>query len=67
LEPQKEIFVSYAWGGESEHIVDEISEVFEAAGYRITRDKSELTYRQGIKDFMDRIGAGSFIIAVISD
>jgi hypothetical protein len=67
LKSQKEIFVSYAWGGESEYIVDEISEVFEAAGYRITRDKSDLTYRQGIKDFMDRIGAGSFIIAVISD
>jgi hypothetical protein len=67
LKTQKEIFVSYAWGGESESTVDEICVAFEEAGYKITRDKTDLTYRQGIKNFMNRIGAGSFIIAVISD
>ena len=64
---QKEIFVSYAWGGESERIVDEISAAFEEVGFKITRDKSDLSYRQSIKNFMNRIGRGSFIIAVISD
>jgi formylglycine-generating enzyme required for sulfatase activity len=59
--------VSYAWGGESEAIVDEICAAFEQAGYAIIRDKSELTYRDSIKDFMDRIGRGSYIIVIISD
>jgi len=67
LKTQKEIFVSYAWGGDSESIVDEICVAFEDSGYKITRDKSDLTYRQSIKDFMNRIETGSFIIAVISD
>jgi hypothetical protein len=67
LKTQKEIFISYAWGGESENIVNEICAAFEESGYKITRDKSDLTYRQSIKDFMKSIGMGSFIIAVISD
>lgn len=45
MKSQKEIFVSYAWGGGSESIVDEICAAFEEAGYKITRDKSDLTYR----------------------
>jgi len=45
LKSQKEIFVSYAWGGGSESIVDEICAAFEEAGYKITRDKTDLTYR----------------------
>ena len=62
-----EIFVSYAWKGESEALVDQLCENFEARGYTITRDKSTLGYTDSIQQFMDRIGRGHYIIAVIND
>lgn len=62
-----EIYVSYAWRGESESIVDQLCQVFAIKGYKIIRDKSAVAYKDSIKSFMDRIGRGKFIIAVISD
>ncbi len=62
-----EIFISYAWKGASEAIVDDICVAFAAKGFTITRDKSALNYRGSIKDFMDRIGRGKFIIVVVND
>jgi len=64
---EKEVFVSYAWGGESEGMVDAICEAFEGKGYVVTRDKSHMTYRDSIHEFMQRIGRGKSIIAVVSD
>jgi len=62
-----EIFVSYAWKGESEALVNQLCDAFAAKGYTIRRDKSSMTYRDSIKSFMDSIGRGKFIIAVVSD
>jgi hypothetical protein len=62
-----EIFVSYAWRGESEALVNQLCDAFAAKGYTIRRDKSSMTYRASIKSFMDSIGRGKFIIAVVSD
>jgi len=62
-----EIYVSYAWKGESERIVDQLCQALAVKGYRIIRDKSAVTYKDSIKDFMDHIGRGKFIIAVISN
>lgn len=62
-----EIFVSYAWKGESETLVNQLCEAFAAKSYQITRDKSAMTYKDSIKNFMDRIGRGKFIIAVVGD
>jgi hypothetical protein len=64
---QNAIFISYAWKGESEALVDKLCQAFAARGYLITRDKSAMTYKDSIKDFMDRIGWGKFIIAVVND
>jgi len=64
---QKEIFISYKWGGQSEAMVDVICAAFADKGYVITRDKSHTTYRDSIHEFMKRIGAGKSIIAVVSD
>ncbi len=63
----KEIFISYAWGGDSETIVDEIARIFAEAGYSIERDKTHLNYRKSIREFMDSIGRGKYIIVVVSD
>ena len=62
-----EIFVSYAWKGESEALVDKLCQVFAAKSYKIIRDKSTMTYKDSIKNFMDSIGRGKFIIAVVGD
>jgi hypothetical protein len=66
-EYEKEVFVSYAWGGESERTVDELEEAFANRGIRIVRDKKDLEYKGSIKTFEQRIGQGKCIILVISD
>jgi hypothetical protein len=62
-----EIFVSYAWTGESEALVDQLCQAFSARGYKIIRDKSAMTFKDSITAFMDRIGRGKFVIAVVND
>jgi hypothetical protein len=67
LNTSKEIFISYAWGGESEELVDKLDQAFQAQGIIIIRDKRDLNYKGRIKDFMKRIGQGKCIILVISE
>lgn len=67
MELEKEIFISYAWGGESEQFVNQLDETLQAKGIKIIRDKRELDYKGSIKTFMERIGRGKCAIAVISD
>ncbi|MEH2307296.1 COR domain-containing protein, partial [Nostoc sp.] len=67
MEFEKEIFISYAWGGESEQFVNQLDETLQAKGIKIIRDKRDLGYKGLIKAFMERIGRGKCAIAVISD
>lgn len=69
LEPEfeKEIFISYAWGGESQKFVEHLDQTLQAKGIKIVRDKRDLGYKGLIKAFMERIGRGKCVIAVISD
>ncbi|QKQ73750.1 COR domain-containing protein [Nostoc sp. TCL240-02] len=67
LADSKEIFISYAWGGESEQFVNKLDETLQAKGIKIIRDKRDLGYKGLIKAFMERIGRGKYAIAVISD
>jgi internalin A len=62
---QPEIFVSYSWGGDSEALVDEIQSRMAKRGVLITRDKSEIGYRDSIQQFMQRIGAGKCAIVIL--
>ena len=62
---QREIFVSYSWGAESEALVDEIQRRMVERGVLITRDKSEIGYRDSIQQFMHRIGAGKCVIVIL--
>jgi len=62
-----EIFISYAWGGESDYVVDLIYTTLKNNEYNIIRDKINLGYKGNIKQFMQSIGKGKFIIVVISD
>ncbi len=62
-----EIFISYGWGGESEAIVNEIYDTFIEKGYNVIRDKINLGFKGNIKEFMEQIGEGKYVIVVISD
>ena len=64
---ENEVFISYAWGGESELIVNELERAFELHGISIVRDKKDLSYKGSIDEFERRIGEGQCIILVISD
>jgi TIR domain-containing protein len=61
------IFISYAWGGEREEIVNQIDQALQKRGIKITRDKRDLGYKGSIKEFMERIGQGNCVIVVVSD
>lgn len=61
------IFISYAWGGESEAVVNKIDDALQQRGLRIARDKRDLGYKGSIKEFMERIGQGNCVIVVVSD
>jgi len=61
------VYISYAWGGESERIVNELDADFQASGITIVRDKRDLGYKGTISEFMQEIGHGYAVIVVISD
>jgi internalin A len=61
------IFISYAWGGEREEVVNQIDQALQKRGLKITRDKRDLGYKGSIKEFMERIGQGNCVIVVVSD
>lgn len=67
---EKEVFISYAWGEEGEErekIVNQLCEEFEERGTKIIRDKKDLGFKESIQEFMEYIGRGRCVIAVISD
>jgi len=61
------VFISYAWGGASEEVVNKIDDALQQRSIRITRDKRDLGYKGSIKEFMERIGQGNCVIVVVSD
>ncbi len=64
---QLQVFISYAWGGESEQVADEIETIFKSYQIKLIRDKNELGFKGLIRDFMRQIGKGDFVILIISD
>ena len=64
---ERNIFVSYAWGGDSEKMVDDIETRFAIKGIKLTRDKRDLGFKGLISEFMKDIGSGRAVVAVISD
>jgi internalin A len=66
-ENEQSVFISYAWGGEREEVVNQIDQALQQRGIKIIRDKRDLRYKGSIKAFMERIGQGNCVIVVISD
>jgi internalin A len=66
--PPSEVFISYAWDkGNSEAIANTIDQYFQAQGVTLIRDTRDLKLGDSAKEFMQWIGRGKCIIAVISD
>jgi GTPase SAR1 family protein len=63
---RKEVFVSYAWTGESRAIVDQVQIALERSGVTLLRSENELQYKDMIRSFIRRIGPGKAIIVVLS-
>ena len=61
------VFISYAWGGESERTVNDLERAFTEVGISIVRDKKDLDYKGSILDFEQRIGKGQCVVLIISD
>ena len=66
-EYEQAVFISYAWGGESEEIVNQIDQALQQRGLKIIRDIRDIGYKGSISAFMERIGQGNCVIVVISD
>jgi internalin A len=66
-DPKQSIFISYAWGGEHEEIVNQLDTALQQRGLKLTRDKRDLGYKGSIKEFMESIGRGNCVIVVVSD
>jgi hypothetical protein len=64
---EEQVFISYAWGEDSNEIADKLQTAFQNAGLTIIRDKTHLGYKGDIKKFMERIGQGNCVLIVISD
>ena len=70
-----EIYISYAWRDreadpqpdDRESIVEQFCQACEKRGYRVQRDKTSVSYRDSIDQFMRAIGAGKYVLAVVSD
>ena len=63
----KQVYISYAWGGESERIANELDADLQANGITIIRDKRDLGFKGMIRDFMQQIGQGHAVVVIISD
>jgi TIR domain len=63
----KEIFISYKWGGRGEDVVNHLDEAFQSRKVTIIRDKRNVGYKEDIKKFMECLGRGKCVIVVICD
>lgn len=64
---EKEFFVSYAWGGESEIVYTKLKAACESKGIILTSDKTDLNFKELISSFMQRLGQGDYIVIILSE
>lgn len=62
-----QVFISYAWGGQSELLANDIDTALQAHGITLVRDKRDLGFGGLITPFMQQIGAGRAVVLVLSD
>lgn len=62
-----ELYISYAWREDSDEMADLLESTLKDNGFKLIRDKSALDYKDGITEFMNRIGEARGVVAVLSD
>ena len=65
--PRPEVFVSYKWKGAADALVDELQGRLGERGVPLVRDRSAMRYRDSIRGFMRRLGAGKYVVVVVDD
>ncbi|OPF19550.1 hypothetical protein B1L04_09730 [Microcystis aeruginosa KW] len=63
----QQIYISYNWQEDSNEMANQLVQAFAAKGIEIIRDKTHTSYKDSIKNFMQQIGQGKCVVAVISD
>mgnify|MGYP005750317583 CR=1 FL=1 len=63
----KQVFISYAWGGLSEEVANELESLFSQHKIELIRDKTDLGFKGLIREFMQEIGRGNLVVLIISD
>lgn len=62
------VYVSYAWVPEKEkQIVQRLEEACNNRGIILHRDKNNIFYGESIREYMRELGAGQFVIVVLSE
>lgn len=64
---QRAAFISYAWKGEGEEIVEQIARELQERGFTVIRDKRDVGAQGSIREFMERSGDINCLIIVIGD
>jgi hypothetical protein len=63
----EEIYISYAWGSESELIIDQLTRAFRNRALQLHRDRTDMKYKDSLREFMGRLGAGRCIVLIIGE
>jgi HEAT repeat protein len=63
----QQVYISYNWQEDSNEMANQLVQAFAAKGIEIIRDKTHTIYKDSIKNFMQQIGQGKCVVAVISD
>ncbi|NCS48645.1 MAG: TIR domain-containing protein, partial [Microcystis aeruginosa BK11-02] len=63
----QQVYISYNWQEDSNEMANQLVQAFAAKRIEIIRDKTHTIYKDSIKNFMQQIGQGKCVVAVISD
>jgi hypothetical protein len=62
------VYISYSWTVEKEKlIVDRLEQACQKRGIALKRDRSEINYKDSIRDYMDKLAAAGAVILVLSE
>ena len=59
-----EIFISYAWRDESLKVTEALDAFFQEKGITVVRDNRDIGYKGLIKEYMQRLGRGKYVVVV---
>jgi len=61
----KKIYISYAHAGEGKQVTESLDKAFQERDVLIIRDVRDVAYKESFSKFMEELGAGDYVIAVI--